>query len=183
MTATSGAQEDWIAVLAALEQGDPVAVAKVTAVISGWLAHYRAFDLYDSWDDIIHEVLIRLIQCARRGAIREPRAFISYTGTITRNALIDHVRRETRPASRELRERLQEAGDRRLPDVLLDLQRAREGLPERLRRVVETIYLEGHSYETAAKLLGVPLGTLKRLQTQGLRELREKMAGGRGASS
>ena len=176
-------QEDWLAVLDALEKGDRVAVARVTAVITGFLARYGAYDVRDSWDDLCQEVLISLIRSARRGVLREPSAFISYTGTITRNVLIDHVRRETRPESRELRERLQEAGERRLPDVLLDLHRAREGLPERLRRVVETIYLEGHSYATAAKLLGVPLGTLKRLQTQGLRALRERMAGGGEASS
>ncbi len=176
-------QEDWLAVLGALEKGDRVAVARVTAVITGFLARYGAYDVRDSWDDLCQEVLISLIRSARRGALREPSAFISYTGTITRNALIDHVRHETQPESRVLKERLQEEGQRPPPDLLLDLQRAREGLPERLRRVVETIYLEGHNYETAAKLLDVPLGTLKRLQTQGLRELRDKMAGARGASS
>ena len=39
----------------------------------------------------------------------------------------------------------------------------------------KAIYLEGHSYQDAADRLEMPLGTLKRLQTEGLRELREKM--------
>ena len=55
----TGPPEDWIAVLAALEKGDPVAVAKVTAVIIGWLSRYGAYDQRDSWADIIQEVLIR----------------------------------------------------------------------------------------------------------------------------
>ena len=175
MTATSGAQEDWIAVLAALEQGDPVAVAKVTAVISGWLAHYRAFDLYDSWDDIIHEVLIRLIQCARRGAIREPRAFISYTGTTTRNLFLDWKRRETKLESKELSEPLEADDGLTDPDTLLDLQRVIDDLPDEQRGMVEAIYFQGHSYEETAKLLGIPLGTLKRRLTQAREEIREKL--------
>ncbi len=175
MTATSGVQEDWIAILAALEQGDPVAVAKVTAVISGWLAHYRAFDLYDSWDDIIHEVLIRLIQCARRGAIREPRAFISYTGTTTRNLFLDWKRRETKLESEELSEPLEADDGLTDPGTLLDLQRVIDDLPGEQRRMVEAIYFQGHSYEEAAKLLGIPLGTLKRWLTQARKEIHKKM--------
>jgi RNA polymerase sigma-70 factor (ECF subfamily) len=175
MTATSGAQEDWIAVLAALEQGDPVAVAKVTAVISGWLAHYRANDLYDSWDDIIHEVLIRLIQCARRGAIREPRAFISYTGTTTRNLFLDWKDRQTKGESQEFSEQHEPSDSPTDPGALLDLQRIIDGLPEKQRGLVEAIYLQGHSYEEAAKLLDVPLGTLKRRLTQARKEIRKKM--------
>ena len=182
MTATSGTQEDWIAVLAALEQGDPVAVAKVTAVISGWLAHYRAYDLYDSWDDIIHEVLIRLIQCARRGAIREPRAFISYTGTTTRNLFLDWKRREAKLKSEDLSEPVKADDGPTDPGTLLDLQRVIDNLPGKLRGVVEAIYLHGHNYEEAAKLLGIPLGTLKRRLTQARKEIRKKM-GKKGGSS
>jgi RNA polymerase sigma-70 factor (ECF subfamily) len=175
MTATSGAQEDWTAVLAALEHGDPVAVAKVTAVISGWLAHYRAYDVYDSWEDIIHEVLIRLIQSARRGAIREPRAFISYTGTTTRNLFLDWKRREAKLESKELSESLEAANGPTDPGTLLDLQRVVGDLPGELRGVVEAIYFQGHSYEEAAKLLGIPLGTLKRRLTQARKEIQKKM--------
>lgn len=162
-------------VLAALEQGDPVAVAKVTDVISGWLAHYQAYDLFDSWDDIIHEVLIRLIQSARRGAIREPRAFISYTGTTTRNLFLDWRQREAKLESNELWEQLEVDDAPTDPGMLLDVQRMIDDLPGKLRRVVEAIYLQGHSYEECAKLLGIPLGTLKRRLTQARKEIRKKM--------
>ena len=47
---TDGPHEDWIAVLTALEKGDPEAVATVTAVILGWLAHCGAYDRRDAWD-------------------------------------------------------------------------------------------------------------------------------------
>ena len=172
--------EDWIAVLDALLKNDRVALAKVTSVITGFLAHYRAYDLRDSWDDLIDEVLIRLIQSARRGSIREPRAFISYTGTITRNLLFDWIQRENR--QRDIPAQLEADVDSRDPGILLDLQRVLDDLPEELRRVVEAIYLRGHSYEEGAKLLDIPLGTLKRRLTQARKEICKKMGKNGGSS-
>ncbi len=164
-------EEDWIAVLDGLEKGDRVAVARVTAVITGFLARYGAYDVRDSWDDVCQEVLISLIRSARRGALREPSAFISYTGTITRNLLLDWIRREKRDLPVQL-EADDVPGD---PDVRLDLQRAVEDLPQRLRAVVEAIYIQGHSYQAAAELIGMPFGTLKRLRSEAIGILREKM--------
>jgi RNA polymerase sigma factor (sigma-70 family) len=172
--------EDWIAVLEALLKNDRVALAKVTSVITGFLAHYRAYDYRDSWDDIIDEVLIRLMDSHRRGLIREPAAFISYTGTITRNVFLDWFKKEKREA--DLPERLEADAENQDPDILLDLVRALDDLPEKERQVIEAIYLQGHSYEEASVLLDIPLGTLKRRQTQGLRVLRKKM-GEKGESS
>ena len=48
-------------------------------------------------------------------------------------------------------------------------------MPEREKNVIQAIYIQGHSYEEAAQQLGIPFGTLKRLQTQGLKLLRQKM--------
>jgi RNA polymerase sigma-70 factor (ECF subfamily) len=165
--------EDWIAVFDALLKNDRVALAKVTSVITGFLARYRAYDLRDSWDDLIDEVLIRLIQSARRNSIREPRAFISYTGTITRNLLFDWIQRENK--HRDLPDRLEADVESRDTGMLLDLQRALDDLPVKERQVVEAIYLQGHSYESAAELLDIPLGTLKRRLTQARKEIRKKM--------
>jgi len=179
---TIRAPEDWVAVLAALEVGDRAAVARVTNVITGFLARYRAYDYRDSWDDLCQEVLISLIRSARRGALREPSAFIAYTGTITRNALTDWIRRERTPESSAAWGERRTEFERRNPDPLLDLKRALGELPERQRRVVEAIYLQGYSYEAVAKRLGMPFGTLKRLQTEGLKTLRKKMGIERGSS-
>ena len=172
--------EDWIAVLEALLKNDRVALAKVTSVITGFLARYRAYDYRDSWDDIIDEVLIRLMDSHRRGLIREPAAFISYTGTITRNFFLDWFKKEKREA--DIPERLEADPVSRDLGMLLDLRRALDDLRENERQVIEAIYLQGHSYEEATELLGVPLGTLKRRQTEGLRVLRKKM-GKKGGSS
>lgn len=53
----------------------------------------------------------------------------------------------------------------------LDLRDALAALDARQRGVVQAIYLEGRSYEDAAERLGLPLGTLKRLQTGALRQI------------
>ena len=63
--------------------------------------------------------------------------------------------------------------DRSERELLLDLRRALRQLPPRQYRVLDEIYLRGRSYEETAELLGLPLGTVKRHQTQGLRALRE----------
>ncbi len=173
--------EDWIAVLDALLKNDRVALAKVTSVITGFLARYRAYDYRDSWDDIIDEVLIRLIKSHRRGVMREPAAFISYTGTITRNVSKDWFKGWKREADLPGRLDPPEGGPSNV-DVLVDLGHALQNLGEDLRVVVEAIYLQGHNYEVAAELLGIPEGTLRRRRTQGLKLLREKMGKKRGSS-
>jgi RNA polymerase sigma factor (sigma-70 family) len=167
-------REDWIVVLDALVKNDRRALAKVTPVITNFLARYGAYAVRDSWDDICQEVLIRLIDSHRRGAIREPAAFISYTQTITRNVYLDWIAKEGKQA--DLPKRLGPPdGGPRDPEVLEDLRRALGSLIPSFREVVEAIYFKGHSYEDAAELLDLPLGTLRRRRTQGIRMLRAKM--------
>ena len=180
-----GKPEDWPAVLEAVRVGDRVALVKLTRLISGFLARYRAYEMRDAWDDLIQDVLTSLLRSAQRDGIREPRAFVSYVGTAVRNKLLDFVAKQKRPGAADLEgdpetadATSQIARQRRAErpvDVYLDLQRSLDALPEKLRVVVEAIYINGYSYEEASRRLGIPLGTLKRLQTQGLRELRSAM--------
>jgi RNA polymerase sigma-70 factor (ECF subfamily) len=180
-----GAPENWPQVVLDMQAGDRAALVKLTRLIGGFLMRYRAYDVRDQWDDLIQEVLAALLRNLQNQALREPRALVNYVGVITRNKLFDLLDRQRRPGapdllgqpetaaeqSEELRERL----ETRPPDVYVDLGRALAQLPEKLRAVVDAIYLQGFSYEEAATRLGVPLGTLKRLQNQGLRELRVQM--------
>lgn len=179
------ASEDWLAVLDRLEGGDALAFAKVTDVIYGHLARLRAFEHRDSWGDLVQEVVMALLRAHRKKQIREARSFISYVGTTTRNKLLDWLQSQARPgAATHQGEADLEGGSRadlkrsvaeQNTDTLLDLDRALLFLPEKERRVVEAIYLEGHSYKEAAELLGMPIGSVNRLQNQGLKKLREKM--------
>lgn len=160
-------------------QGDRVAHVKVTGVIMGLLARDRLFDLEEHWEDICQEVLVRLIKSVRAGTIRESAAFVGYCATVTRRESYRWLKKR-----REARERLQDTEPDETqaptersddPELLVQMARALEELPEKRRRVMDAIYLRGCTYEEAAELLGMPLGTLKRAQTEALRELREKV--------
>lgn len=179
----SGTTQDWGEVLPALVRGDGLAVLKVTRVITSFLIRARAYDLRDSWADLCQEVLLALVSNARNGRLREPDAFVGYVAAITRNKLADWLRRNPR-AGASVDERTPDPlATLRDDDLLLDLERALEELGERERKVVETIYVEGYSYEEAADRLDLPLGTLKRLQTGALRSVRARLLITRGGKA
>lgn len=178
-------QTNWLDVMEMLQKGDRVALLKVTRVITGYLTRYRAYEIQDSWDDLCQEVLIALINSVQRDQIQHENAFISYLGTITRNKLSDWISKHRRAGSDSflgdqetalaILDKLSADDSHQQKDDLLDLRNALETLPEREKNVITHIYIQGHSYEEAASLLAMPLGTLKRLQTQGLKLLRDKM--------
>ena len=176
---------NWLELTDRLQRGDRLALLKLTRLITGYLTRYRAYELRDSWDDLCQEVLMALIKSIQRNQIQHENAFVSYVGAITRNKLSDWISANKRAGSDEFlgdpelgqaildKTELDDAAGRN--EELLDLQAALEALPERERKVVTAIYIEGRSYEEAAELLDTPLGTLKRLQTQGLKLLRQEM--------
>jgi len=168
---------DWGRVLTDLERGEPSAVLAVTRVITGLLVRARAYDLRDSWEDLCQDVLLALITTHREGRLRETDAFVSYVGAITRNKLADWLaaNRRGNGALLSLEGRPDPIARIRDEDMLIDVERALALLSSRERRVIEVLYLEGHSYEKGAELLGMPLGTLKRLQTGALRFIRKQL--------
>lgn len=184
----SSPNENWLDVLKALLEGDRVALVKVSSVVTGYLARYRAYEIRDSWDDLVQEVLVALIKSGREGRLRDARAFVSYVGMITRNKLLDWHARQAKPGRPDAegdpdgaRGILDGARrDERDPNLLIDLERCLGALGERQRRVVEAVYVQGYSYDEAADLLQMPLGSLKREQTGGLKALRECMQAGAG---
>ena len=173
--------KEWLAALERMAGGDAVALAQLGSLVTGHLARFGAYAVRDSWDDLCQEVLIKLLRSAREGRIQEPDAFVAFVGSVTRNAWIDWTRRNARheaSGSEEALERadasesLARAARETSLDLRADLERCLEGLPERQRQIVFAVYLEGRSYEEAAGALGLPLGTLKRHQTSGLKALR-----------
>jgi RNA polymerase sigma-70 factor (ECF subfamily) len=173
------AATDWAEVSARLAQGDPVAHVKVSSVVMGMLVRVRAFDLEPLWEDICQDVLTALVQSVQRGALRAPQAFVAYCGVITRNKVLQRRRQawseRARSAAAQADELPEPSCRAHDPGLRIDLERALAALPERMRAVLQAIYLEGRSYQDAALALGVPLGTLKRMQTQGLRRMRERV--------
>lgn len=170
------------ALLEALERGDRRALAEVTQVITSYLVRHGGLELRDHWDDLVQEVIVALLKAARKGSIRDERAFVHYAGMAARNKLVDLYRRRG-PLSRadhagdpeEALAQRDDRGTKRPLDLMVDLDRALDALPAVERRVVEAIYVQGHSYEEAARQVRVPLGTLKRYQSRGLKQLRRLM--------
>jgi len=180
---------EWLTLVSRLEAGDAAALRRISSVVHGFLARYGAYRLRDSWDDIAQEAVISLIRAVRRGQLRDPRAFVTYLGSITRNKLSDWLRRENRSGALAAKPEPRLGGgepqifldrprhDPRTQDLdfLLDLEAALASLPSRQRNVLDCVYLQGHTYTDASNRLDLPLGTLKRMQTQGLRNLRTSL--------
>ncbi len=139
--------------------GDRAALVKLSSVVTGFLAHYRAYEQRDSWDDLVQEVLIAVIRAGRDGRIRDPRALVGYVGMITRNKLYDWRSHENRPGrpdhegDPEGAAARQEPAEKRAddPGLRMDLERCLGKLPDRQRLVIEAVYIEGESYEEAAR--------------------------------
>jgi RNA polymerase sigma-70 factor (ECF subfamily) len=176
---------NWLAVMDKLQKGDRVALLKVTRVITGYLTRYRAYEIKDSWDDLCQEVLMALIKSVERNQIQHQNAFISYLGIITRNKLADWISSQARAGSDSLLgdsetalailDKVSIDDSHHQKEDLMDLSVALDSLPEREQAVIHAVYIQGYSYEEAAERLDMPLGTLKRMQTQGLKLLRKKM--------
>lgn len=170
----------WDALLEGLIAGDLAATHKLTALITAYLGRSGAFDLRDSWADIIQESLTALLQLARRGGLRDPAALVHYALVVTRSKVNDWIARQLR--ERSLRGQLEcephaleRAPASRDEDLLLDLGRALERLPLAQRRALEEIYLRGRTYPEAAQALGLTLRQIKRLQVRGLAGLRRAL--------
>ena len=161
--------ENWLGFVAGLRSGDGVAFAKLTGLVRGLLVRLNGRSVSESWDDICQEVVVRLVQSVETGKLREPLAFVRYAHLITRSRLCD-VHRKHRGPPPEAEPTPEDRSER---ELLLDLRRALRQLPPRQYRVLDEIYLRGRSYEETAERLGLPLGTVKRHQTQGLRALRD----------
>lgn len=175
---------DWGSVLDSLVRGEAVALHVTTRVIQQHLRHLGAYDLESSWSDITQEVLIAVLHSARSGALRSPKAVLSYIRAITRNSLFDWMRKHAKDRAWERAESQEDAVDppagisSAAPgdlNLCVDLQRALAELVEPVRSVVTLIYLQGFTYQETADRLGLSVRTVKRRRSQGLAELRRAL--------
>jgi RNA polymerase sigma factor (sigma-70 family) len=187
---------DWAQTLEGMAAGDLAATDRVITLITNYLTCIGAYRYRDAWDDLAQEVLISLLKSPPRSP--EAGAIVRHIQTTTYRKYIDEIRREQgRRRQREGDEDPQAQGWRR--NIALDealelgepedfwakqmdpgLRKALGGIEERKRRVVETRYLLGCTNDEAANRLEIPLGTYKRLLSQGLAELRALLMPERG---
>ncbi len=181
-TPTKTPTEKWNAILERILEGDPVAFAKFSRLLTGFLVQLRAYDFEDEWDDLRQEVLTSVIANARAGRLRDPKAFVGYVKIITRNKFADRLKRRLRHQEKDSLpwddEAARSGWDERTPEHDADtgdLWRAVGELPDEQKRIVESVYAQGLTYREASHDIGMPLGTLKRKLTQGLATLRRRL--------
>ena len=178
----SGRAEDWAAVLERLQGGDRLALAQLARLINSFLARWNAYDFRDDWDDLIQEVVLAAATALRDGRIRERGAVVGFLKSTARFKFADRLKAHLRLAEdatlpwQELLEGpLEPYTDERSTELRRDLRQALARLPEKERRAVAAVHVEGRSYEDAAATTGIPLGSLKRHLREGLARLRAEL--------
>ena len=128
-------------------------------------------------EDLVQETFIRLYRYRHR---YKPLARLTtFLHTLARHVWIDHLRRRGR-MGRLLEEwgRGQPTEDAQSAGTAarrMDAERAVKSLPEEMREVVVLVFYQGLSYQEAAAVLDIPVGTVKSRMFHALRRLRELM--------
>jgi RNA polymerase sigma-70 factor (ECF subfamily) len=176
--------EDWYAVLEALQDGDALALARLTRLINGFLAGWNAYDFRSDWDDLLQEVIIASAVALREGRIRDRRAVVGYLRTTARFKFVDRLRVHLRVKEDQTlpwedvvgSDELSTANTMAPEGLSQDVRNALGRLSEKRRVAVLGVYLEGKTYNVVSEESGIPLGSLKRYLREGIAQLREELA-------
>ena len=129
-------------------------------------------------DDLVQDTLERawrhFAMWRRRGAVR------AWMFGILHNLFVDRLRGQRRSLEDEAGEHLPEMADRASPAdrlELRDLERALQRLPAEQREVLLLVGVEEFSYQEAAAVLGVPLGTVMSRLSRARERLRAELEG------
>ena len=182
-TGSGRSEEDWYAVLEALQEGDSLALAKLTRLVNSFLARWNAYDFRSDWDDLLQEVIIASAVALRGGRIRDRRAVVGYLRTTARFKFIDRLRIHMRIKEDQTlpwedvvgSDELSTANTMAPEGLSQDVRGALERLSENRRVAVLGVYLEGKTYNVVAEETGIPLGSLKRYLREGIAQLREEL--------
>jgi RNA polymerase sigma factor (sigma-70 family) len=175
----------WSETLSALREGDLDARDRVVRLVIGALRSFGAYDQRDSWDDVVQDVLLTLLQ--KGPSSDEDGAAAAWIRRVTTHRYLDGLRREY---GRRREGGAPGAGwrrhvpleDGRLPDeatldegLQYDLAGALDALAPRKRRILECKYTLGCTDAEGAQRLGESLGSYKRLVREALGELRRAL--------
>ena len=134
-------------------------------------------------EDLVQDTMIRAYRAIGRFDGRHPRAWLL---TILRNANINRHRRRRPELIRDA-----DSADRLLEsetphasaeDVVVGetfdatVQSSLDHLPDRFRRVVELVDIDGLGYQEAADVLGVPIGTVMSRLHRARQRIRTRLA-------
>lgn len=174
--------------------GDEMAFYELVRRYRAPITNYvnRMLNDYDLAVDLAQETFVRIYTNAHR--YRADHSFSTYIYRIATNLAISELRRRKRWRLVSLvsyfapRDGADEGNDLELPDdralpdegVLEDerrqmVRRAVAALPEKYRAALVLRDIEGHEYESIAKILNLPLGTVKSRINRARNLLREKL--------
>ena len=131
----------------------------------------------DRADDLVQETLLRAI--AKAHLWQTGTDIRAWLFTIMHNQYVNMVRRAMRDEAAvdidQLSPSLVATTDPTASRQLHELERALDGLREEQREVILLVGLEGMSYEAAAQILSVPVGTVRSRLSRGRDALRRLM--------
>lgn len=90
--------QNWLPIVEQALAGDRVAYARLARLVTGHLAHWRAYDFRADWDDIVQEVLLSVVRAYRESRLDAPGALQAYVRQATRFKFIDRIRATKRRA-------------------------------------------------------------------------------------
>ena len=119
-------------------------------------------------EDLVQDTMLRAYRAVGRFDGRYPRAWLL---TIMRNAQVNRVRRKRPELLRDpdtIMERLagENAEDADPGTIIVEssydaaIEKAFDSLPEKFREVVEMVDIQGLSYQEAANIIDIPIGTV-----------------------
>jgi RNA polymerase sigma-70 factor (ECF subfamily) len=131
----------------------------------------------DRADDLVQDTLIRALA---KGHLWQPGTDIrAWLFTIMHNQYVNTVRRQARETAtvdvEQVSSTLVATTDPTSSWQLRELDRALARLPDEQREVVLLVGLEGMAYDSAAQILGVPIGTVRSRLSRGRETLRVLM--------
>jgi RNA polymerase sigma-70 factor, ECF subfamily len=131
----------------------------------------------DRADDLVQDTLVRALA---KGHLWQPGTDIrAWLFTIMHNQYVNTVRRQARETAtvdvEQVSSTLVATTDPTSSWQLRELDRALARLPDEQREVVLLVGLEGMAYDSAAQILGVPIGTVRSRLSRGRETLRGLM--------
>ena len=129
----------------------------------------------DRADDLVQDTLVRALT---KGHLWQPGTDIrAWLFTIMHNQYVNTVRRQARETAtvdvEQVSSTLVATTDPTSSWQLRELDRALARLADEQREAILLVGLEGMAYESAAKILGVPVGTIRSRLSRGRETLRQ----------
>ncbi|MGH6944289.1 MAG: sigma-70 family RNA polymerase sigma factor [Geminicoccaceae bacterium] len=159
-------------------------MSQLLVLIEAEIPHLRRYARYltrdvDRADDLVQECLVRAV--AKRRSWQPGTNLRAWLFVILRNAYISELRQDRRePRASEVAEDdpgFSVAGRQEAQLALLDVQRAFERLSGEHRETLLLVAVEGLSYEEAAVIVEVPVGTVRSRLSRARAALREMLRG------